>query len=191
LSLFEYLGVLISVVMGLGITHLLIGVSKTIHYRNSVRVYWVHSVWTVNVLVFIVVIWWGMFWWSSLGQWGFYQFLFVVLYAIILFLLASILYPWELARDFDFRKHFFRNHRWFFGIQALAWCVDVAETGLKAEAGLREPPQFYMLFVPSLLILSLIGAVTSNRRYHAFFSIYWLCAILVYLGFTTLARIAA
>jgi hypothetical protein len=191
LSLFEYLGVLISVVMGLGITHLLIGVSKAIRHRDSIRGYWVHSVWTVNILVFIVVIWWGMFWWSSLGQWNFYQFLFVVLYAIVLFLLASILYPWEFARDFDFQEHFYRNRRWFFGIQALAWCIDVPETLLKAGAGLRELPQSYLVFVSSMLGLSLIGGATSNRLYHAVFSVYWLVALLAYLGLTTLSRIAA
>lgn len=191
MSLFEYLGVLISVVMGLGITHLLIGVSKTIHYRDSVRLYWVHAVWTVNVLFFIVAVWWGMFWWSSLGQWGFYRFLFVVLYAIVLFLLASILYPWELPRDFDFREHYFRNHRWFFGIHALAYSIDIPETVLKARAGLREVPQYYLIHILSLLVLCLIGAVTSNRRYHAVFSVYHLVATFVYLGFTTLSRIAA
>jgi hypothetical protein len=177
--------------MGLGITHLLIGVSKTIHYRDSVRVYWVHSVWTANVLFFIVVIWWGMFWWSSLERWGFYQFLFVVLYAIVLFLLASILYPWELAQDFDFQEHFFRNHRWFFGIQAFAWCIDIAETTLKAGAGLRDLPQLYLLFIPTLLILSLVGAVTSSRKYHAVFSVVWAISMLTYLGLTTLSNIAA
>lgn len=191
MSLFEYLGVLISVVMGLGITHLLMGVSKTIHSRDSVRIYWVHSLWTANILVFIVVIWWGMFWWSSLGQWTFYQFLFVVLYAIVLFLLASILYPWDFSRTFDFREHFFRNRRWFFGIQSVAWCIDVAETLLKADAQLRPAPELYLLFSSSMLALSLIGSITASRRYHAVYAVYWLAALLAYLGLTTLARIAA
>lgn len=191
MSLFEYLGVLISVVMGLGITHLLIGVSKTIHQRSTVRLYWVHSVWTVNILIFIVVIWWGMFWWSGLVQWTFYQFLFVILYAIVLFLLASVLYPWRFPSDFDLQEHYFGNRRWFFGILVLAWCIDIPETVLKAETGLRELPQSYLLFASHMLALSLIGATTSSRRYHEIFSVYWLMAVLVYLGLTTLSRIAA
>ena len=95
MTLFEYLGILISVVMGLGITHLLIGVSKTIHLRRTLRIYWVHSVWSVNLLFF-------------------------------------------------------------------AWMHS----------------------------LTLIGAATSNRRYHAIFSILWLVTVLAFLGFTTLSRIA-
>jgi len=190
MALFEYLGVLISVVMGLGITHLLIGTSKVIECRDSVRIYWVHSLWTVNILIYILVIWWGMFWWSSLEEWSFYHFLFVTLYAVALFLLAAVLYPGDVPRDFDFEEYFLNNRAWFFGIQFAAWCIDVPETLLKAGAGLREPPQLYYLFVAAMLALNLVAVLTRNRRYHEFFVLYWLLAILGYLGFTTLARIA-
>ena len=68
-----------------------------------------HTAWAANILVYILVIWWGMFWWSSLAEWTFFNFLFVTLYAIALFLLAAMLYPWDLRSDFDFRKYFFKN----------------------------------------------------------------------------------
>lgn len=191
MTLFEYLGVLISVVMGLGITHLLIGTSKVIQHRDSIRVYWVHILWTVNVLVYILAIWWGMFWWRSLEEWTFYHFLFVTLYAVALFLLAAMLYPWDFSDDFDFEQYFFDNSRWFFGIQFLAWCIDIPETTFKADTGLRELPSLYVLFVGTLTGLSLLGAVTKNRRFHQFYAVFWLIFVLGYLAQTTLARIAA
>ena len=61
MGLFEYLGVLISVVMGLGITHLLVGINKIIQYRNYIQIYWVQVIWSINILVYILVIWWGFF----------------------------------------------------------------------------------------------------------------------------------
>jgi hypothetical protein len=191
MSLFEYLGVLISVVMGLGITHLLTGVSKMIQHRDSVRLYWVHTAWAANILVYILVIWWGMFWWSSLAEWTFFNFLFVTLYAITLFLLAAMLYPWDLRSDFDFREYFFKNRAWFFGLQVIAWLLDVMETTLKAGMGLRELPQLYVVFVAVMLVLALVAAVTDSRRYHGFYVVFWLVSLLAYLGSTTLARIAA
>ncbi|NIQ81711.1 MAG: hypothetical protein GTN93_27175, partial [Anaerolineae bacterium] len=172
MTLFEYLGVLISVVMGLGITHLLIGTSKVIQHRESIRLYWVHAVWTVNILIYILVIWWGMFWWSSLEEWTFYNFLFVTLYAIVLFLLAAMLHPWDVPTDFDYEEHFFKNRAWFFSLFIVAWCIDVPETTLKAGMGLRELPQAYLLFVTTMLTLSLVGALTRNRLYHAFFAVF-------------------
>ncbi len=191
MSLFEYLGLLISVVMGLGITHLLTGVSKVIQHRDTVRIYWVHIVWTANILLYIVVIWWGLFWWSKLPEWSFFEFLFVTLYAITLFLLAALLYPWDIPSDFDFREYFLENRVWFFGLQAIAWCIDVPETLLKADMGLRDLPQHYLFFFATMFLLCLVGAFTRNRRYHGFFAVFWLCALLSYLGTTTLARIAA
>ena len=49
--MFEYLGVLIAVILGLSLTHLLRGLSKLIHLRRTCRVYWVQVVWTINILI--------------------------------------------------------------------------------------------------------------------------------------------
>ncbi len=190
MGLFEYLGVLISVVMGLGITHLLTGTSKVIQCRDTVRVYWVHVMWTANILLYILVIWWGMFWWSSLAEWNFFQFLFVTLYSIVLFLMAAMLYPWDISRDFDFEEYFYKTRGWFFGLQVVAWLIDVPETTLKSDMGLRDLPEFYLFFVTTLLILSVVAAFTRSRRFHAVYSVFWFVFLLGYLGSTTLARIA-
>jgi hypothetical protein len=177
--------------MGLGITHLLVGISKMIQTRDTTRLYWVHILWTLNVLIWVLVIWWGLFWWSKLEEWNFYQFLFVTSYAITLFLLAAMLYPWDLPKDFDFKEYFFKNRAWFFGLQVIAWLIDLPETTLKAGMGLRELPEVYLLFVGTMFTLALVGAITDSRRYHAFFVVFWLICVLGYLGSTTLARIAA
>ena len=84
MTVFEYLSVLMSVIFGLGITHLLAGISKVIHHRDTMRIYWVHIAWAFNLLVYILAIWWGMFWWSTAEEWFFFQYLFIVLYAICL-----------------------------------------------------------------------------------------------------------
>ena len=191
MGLFEYLGVLISVVMGLGITHLLTGTSKVIQCRDTVRVYWVHVMWTANILLYILVIWWGMFWWSSLAEWNFFQFLFVTLYSIVLFLMAAMLYPWDISRDFDFEEYFYKTRGWFFGLQVAAWLIDVPETTLKSDMGLRDLPEFYLIFVTTLFTLSVVAAFTRSRRFHAVYSVFWFVFILGYLGSTTLARIAS
>jgi hypothetical membrane protein len=57
--------------------------------------------------------------------------------------------------------------------------------------GLRDLPQGYLLFVVTMLSLSLVGAFTRSRRFHGFFAVFWPCLLLFFLGTTTLARIAA
>jgi hypothetical protein len=58
MSLFEFLMVLVSIIIGLGITELLKGVGQMIRYRKSVRTYWVHSVLIVFVMIALLQQWW-------------------------------------------------------------------------------------------------------------------------------------
>lgn len=48
---FDYFGVLISVIMGLALTHLLRGLGRLMQLRYQAQPYWVHIVWTVNALI--------------------------------------------------------------------------------------------------------------------------------------------
>jgi hypothetical protein len=189
MSVFEYLGVILSVIMGLGLTHVLAGLSKTVHHRRTMKPYWVHTVWAFNTLIYIVIIWWGMFWWSNQQDWLFFQFLLLILYAIVLFFLASLLYPWDIPDDFDFETHFFETRPWFFSVLALGWLVDIPETMLKSKDGLRDLPEGYVLFVSTFIALGLIGAIWSNKTYHKIFAVLWGTVAIAYLSATTLREI--
>lgn len=190
MSLFEYLSVFLSVIMGLGVTHILAGLSKTIHYRRSVKLFWVHTLWAVNILVYIVIIWWGMFWWSKQVHWSFFEFLMLLLYAIALFLSASLLFPWDLPHDFDFEVHFNQTRAWFFAVLFFAWCLDIPETLLKAEEGVRELPQIYILLITVQLTLAGVAIFWSNLHYHRFYAVFWPVFTVGYVSLTTLAAIA-
>ena len=191
MAVFEYLGVILSVVMGLGVTHILAGLSKTIHYRTAVKTYWVQALWSINVLIYIVTIWWGMFWWSGLQDWSYFQFLLLILYAILLFFSASLIFPWEISGEFDFEKHFYATRPWFFAVLALAWCVDIPETMSKSGVGLRGLPEAYLAFSVTQITLAVIAATWSNKTFHKFYAVFWLVFTLSYLSITTLAEIAA
>ncbi len=190
MSLFEYLGVILSVIMGLGVTHVLAGVSKTIHHRKTVKPYWVQSLWAFNVLIYIVTIWWGMFWWSGQQEWSYFQFLLLILYAILLFLCASLIFPWDFPADFDFEEHFYQTRPWFFAVLALAWCVDIPETVAKSHGHLRELPDAYLALAIPHIVLATIAAFSSSKIYHKFFAIFWPIFTVGYLSMTTLAEIA-
>ncbi len=191
MGVFEYLGVILSVIMGLGVTHILAGLSKTIHHRKTVKVYWVQMLWGLNVLIYIVTIWWGMFWWSGQQEWAYFQFLLLILYAILLFLSASLIFPWDFADDFDFEDHFYETRPWFFAVLAVAWCIDIPETVVKSDGGLRGLPEEYLAFAFTHITLNVVAAIWSNKTFHKFYAVFWSLLTLGYLSFTTLALIAA
>jgi hypothetical protein len=190
MGIFEYLGVLLSVIMGLGVTHILSGLSKTIHHRKTLKLYWVHTMWAFNIMVYIVIIWWGMFWWSGQLDWSFFHFLLLIMYTVVLFFAASLLFPWDLPDDFDFEVHFFETRPWFFAVLALAWCVDIPETVLKSDGGLRGLPEAYVFLIVPHLVFALVGVFWSNRTYHKIFAVAWPIFTIGYLSLTTLAEIA-
>lgn len=191
MTLFEYLSVFLSVIMGLGVTHVLVGFSKTIHYRQTLELSWVHTLWAVNILIYIVIIWWGMFWWSKQIQWSFFEFLLLLLYAITLFLAASLLYPWDMTKNFDFRAHFDETRVWFFSVFLFAWCLDIPETVLKAEEGVRDLPEIYLAMVAVQFSLAGLAVLWSNMSYHKFYAVFWPVFTVGYLAFTTLSAIAS
>jgi hypothetical protein len=55
---FEYIAVLVSIIVGSGIAHLLAGVGWLIGDAREPRPYWIHLVWTAYALIHIVFFWW-------------------------------------------------------------------------------------------------------------------------------------
>lgn len=180
---------LIAVILGLTITHLIIGLSKLIQMRNSISIYWVHVLWTGNVLIYVLALWWGMFWWNGLLEWTFGKFLFITVYAIVLFFMAAILYPFEFTEGLNFEKYFFDNKRWFFGIFLTATLLDVVETEWKGVIGLRPVPREYVVYIPICLALGLVALVSSRRKTQGFVAVGWAITTISYILFSVLARI--
>ena len=119
-SLFEILAVIVSVIVGLGLTRILQGVARMLEARARVRAYWVHLVFTGIVFLGHLLFWW-LFWSSrQVEAWSFFPFLFLLLQPILLYLLADLCFPdFPDAGTIDFRNSYYRDHRWFFGLFAL------------------------------------------------------------------------
>lgn len=190
MGVFEYIGVLVSVIMGLGITHLATGATKLIQHRDEVRFYLPHMIWTLNILIYILLIWWGMFSWSGHDDWYAYEYLFITSYAIASFFLAAMLYPWDMSRDIDVDAYFFKNRIWFFGALLVAWWIDVPATLLKASAELRPVPQGYFGFIGIQTLIACIGIGTRNRFVHLLLSIIFLALVLILVLFSAQSRIS-
>lgn len=181
MSSFEYLGILVSVVMGLALTRLTASASQSIK-RRDVKVFWVQLAWTFGIWLYVLAIWWGMVSWDFLDSWTFPLFLFIMLYATVLYLLADALYPHRMPPGTDLEAHFYDHRRWFFGLLAFAALVDTPETVLKETLGLRPVPDLYYPFVASWLGMALVGFVSSSRKVHGVLAVAWPIMVLSYLA---------
>jgi hypothetical protein len=170
---FDYLSVLISIITGLGITHLLTGLGRFLGGPDSPRVYWVHVVWSVNVILMQAFFWWFTFKWADNPSWTFALFLFVLAYAILLYLLAVILYPVELLPGFDFRDHFVRRRKWFFFLLSFIALVDVFDTMLKGRENVNSIDAWGVLFLVFSLFSPIYAAFRSSTRFHQIYAAAW------------------
>lgn len=113
---FEYVTVLISIILGLGITQIVTGVADIIHSWDRVKIYWPHLVWIVLIFFLHIQEWWQIYDLRFYDSWRLPTFIFVSLYPITLFILARILFPSQ-GEEMDFKIFYFKNcNKFFLGI---------------------------------------------------------------------------
>jgi hypothetical protein len=179
---FAYLSVLTSIVLALGITHILTGLGRLLQARGRVSLYWVHLVWALNVFLFLVLNWWILYRWHTQAAWTFFLFLFVLLSPTVSFLLSMLLFPDPLGAGTDLKQHFYANHRWFFLLAALLAPIDAIDTLLKGLAHFYAQGPLYVVTLLIVFVFSLIAAFTRRERFHKFFAVFFLIYILVFIG---------
>jgi hypothetical protein len=115
ISPFEYITVLISIILGMGITQILSGVAGMILRWDQVRLYWPHCILIILVFVFHIQEWWITYDLRHYAYWRLPVFLFTILYPVNLYILARILFPlrWS-GSQIDMKQFYFQNFRRIF-----------------------------------------------------------------------------
>ena len=187
---FEYLSVLISIILALGMTRVLAGVGEMLQARSRRHIYWVHAVWIVNLFLYLVIAWWIFYRWRDQQPWNFYLFLFVLISPTILYLASLLLFPREADVEtiIDYKAHYYANHRAFFILFALFIPVDIVDSLLKGVPHLLSLGPIYFLSGVLYFAGLITAAVTRNERYHEFYAIFFLIqtTIVSFLIFKTL-----
>lgn len=188
--IFEYLTVLISIVVGLSVTSFLTNVARIIHLRNDVTISWVQLLWSVTILIWTIAFWWFTFLLAKQTEWTFPLFVFLLVYSTLLYFMMALLFPEGIPADHDYRAQFMRNRVWFFGVLLLFLCIDVIDYSIKAEKDVSIVGHVpYAVFVGPLIVLSLLALRTDNLLFHRIFAVYSLLSVLV-ISATTLLPLA-
>ena len=188
---FEYLTVLISVVVGLSVTSFLTNVVRIIHVRGDVTISWVQLLWSITILIWTIAFWWFTFVLAGQAQWTFPLFVFLLAYSTLLFFLMALLFPEGVPADHNYQAQFMRNRVWFFGVLLLFLCVDLVDYMVKLDKSLSIIGHLpYAAFAGSLILLSLLALRTDNLLFHRVFAVYSVLALLV-MSVTTLVPLAS
>jgi hypothetical protein len=174
MTTFEYVVVLVSIVVGLGLAHLLHGVGRLISQPLRWKIYWVHLVWAFSTFLFLVHFWWWEFQMSTVEVWTPRLYMFLILYAVLLFLVCVILFPDDFPDGSDYREYFYGRRRWFFGLWLAILSVDTIDTMLKGGEYVADLPISYWKYQACGVVIVTIAMVTRNARFHAAFAVLYM-----------------
>jgi hypothetical protein len=117
----------------------------------------------------IVHFWWFEWALSTIEKWTFFLYFFVVFYAILLFLIVTILFPDNIGDYAADKEAFHSQQKWFYGVLALIFLVDVVDTAIKGTDHFKSLGVEYPIRQAALFVLAIIAMFVGNKIYHAAF----------------------
>ena len=177
---FSYLSVLLSIILGLGLTQLLTAAGRLIRHRDRVRADWLPLLWSAVLLVVYVQAWWAMFGLRSVRDWTFVAFLVVLAQTTTLYMMAAVILP-EQVEDtgVDLREHYDRHHRWFFGFFLATLCISIVKDRLIAG---HLPEAENLIFHALVAAVCITAILARGRRVQVALSILGAAAVAAYIG---------
>ena len=178
---FEYTMVLISIILGLGITTILTGLAEYIRQAGLFKIYLPHLIWILLVFVLHVQEWWENYSLMTISAWKLPLFLFILLYPINLYILAHLLFPSAQHPATDSKTYYLSNYPKLFVCAILLDVLSIIHNVTIAGWSLRDQ-------VPQIMVLILLGGMlaskTKNQKAHTAMALLLLTMMLVVLFFT-------
>jgi hypothetical protein len=190
MDFFNYVMVLASVIVGLAVAHLLQGVARMIQEREQEKLYWVHLLWIVLMFHNALFWWWWEFGLSRMGRWTFELYVFLLYFAVLLYVICAILVPASLGGYADYRAYYYSRRRWLFGLLLVFSLLDLVDSATKGWDHLKALGWPYFLSVAIRSALIVVAFKSRNERVHAVIVILFIANLLLlaFLNFHTMQQ---
>lgn len=188
---FEYLSVLVSIIVGLGLSHLLSSTARLIQLRKRVRLYAPTCGLVVILFLAQIQIWWAAFERRDESQWNFFSFLVYLLIPVLVALLSYLIVPdLDDEQEVEMKRAYYENKSWFFALFALAALVSLLEEYVPDYAATGQiRMDLDALFRGVFVLLSLAAALIRKEAFHfvAVFALLGLFLLYIFVLFLRLA----
>ena len=178
MSQFEYVAVLVSIIVGLALTQILRGVGRMATTKDGPRTYWVHHVWTLYFFLYIAFFWWWEFQLDSM-EWNLTLYFVVIIYATLLFFATLILHPGNLDGFSSYREYYYSTRQWLFGLMIALLLWDTIDTLTKGADHVVEMGNVWLFGHIGQAATSAVAIVTANETFHKINVLVW-TSILVF-----------
>lgn len=170
---FEYVMVLISIIIGLSIAHMLFGIGGLIDRKadgRPIKLSLAHGFWLGYVFIWTIQFWWWEYRFSEIvTEWTLGLYFFLVTYAITLFLIAVVLVPRTWKQVTNLNEFFLKRRLWFYWLFLWGTLIDITDGILKggSEYLFQELGISIWLLWAVSLTACIAGLVSRHIRVHA------------------------
>ena len=159
---FTHVRTIMGMVLGLSLARLVNGLTRFVQHPGSVKIYPVHIGWVVFLLISIIHFWWYEFHLSLVSEWTFPIYFFLILYTMIFAALTALLFPDQMNDYSGFEQYFDLRKKWFFGLLALTFLIDLGDTLIKGREyfvslGVEYPIHQAIFFLASIGAIFISG----------------------------------
>jgi hypothetical protein len=177
---FNYLSVLLAIVLGLAIAQVLLGLRGLILTRTKVKLYLTTLIWAGLTLLLAIQAWWADFSLRTETNWTFGPLLVIILHAISVYMAAALVLPDITGvAIIDLRDHYFAHKSWFFGALLASLVFSVAKD--LALYGHLPDPMNLAFHLSGGLILT-VAAITRREWFHKFLAPAFALVVLLYIS---------
>ena len=132
---FEYVMVLVSIIVGLGIAHVLLGIGGIVdrlsRRGDRLELSLAHAAWLGHCFLWLIMFWWWEYRLSTtVVDWTMGLYLFLIFYAITIFLLQVVLIPRTWDGVTSLKEYFLERRVWFYSLFAFATILDNVDSYL-------------------------------------------------------------
>ncbi len=180
MTAFEYLSVLLSIILGLAITQILQGYRALLLTRRTVKRHWPTLIWSALLLLFAAQAWWASFGLEAQTEWRFDTFLVILLQMGLIYMMAALVLPdVSHGTEVDLALHHEAQRRPFFTCLLLVVTTSLAKDFMlegKLPAALNVG--FHLL----LAAVALLGLVVRKQALQLGLALFVTAIFAVYVG---------
>ena len=179
MSDFEFVSVILAIVIGLGMTRVLSGLASVLEHRATLRADWISLTWAVAVLLWQIVYWLGtvnsyreraVFTVASFGL--------LLLAAVGLYFAAALVLPSKIGPGTDLRQHYDAVRIPFFLVILALPFLELGDSLLNGFSNPLSREPAYLVSQGAAMVGCLSALAVKDRRTHGIL-------VVVFLGFLT------
>lgn len=163
-----HLSTFVSLIYGLGVANVLAHLARLIKHGSRADWYWVHTLWSLNLLLMMASFWWVLQNWATVPRIGYLNYLTMLLVPCFLLLASDLLFPTpDGTGKVDLNAHFFKVRKPFFLCVIGVVAADELDSLQKGWEHVRALGPYYWGTQPVWWLMCLVGMHSERERVHA------------------------